>query len=78
MKVFYNEERNIKMCEPDCVDEYLFNIWAIGCDYQGCNTVESLKKLVDELIRMASDARMCLWDNKLFGVYGSPNSKVNQ
>ena len=25
-------------------------IWAIGCDYDGCNTVESLKELIDELI----------------------------
>lgn len=23
-------------------------IWAIGCDYDGCNTVESLKELIDE------------------------------
>ena len=25
-------------------------IWAIGCDYDGCNTVESLKDLIDELV----------------------------
>lgn len=25
-------------------------IWAIGCDYDGCNTVESLKGLIDELV----------------------------
>jgi polyhydroxyalkanoate synthesis regulator phasin len=25
-------------------------IWAIGCDYDGCNTVESLKELIDELV----------------------------
>lgn len=25
-------------------------IWAIGCDYDGCNRVESLKELIDELV----------------------------
>ena len=25
-------------------------IWAIGCDYDGCNTVKSLKELIDELV----------------------------
>ena len=25
-------------------------IWAIGVDYDGCNTVESLKSLIDELV----------------------------
>ena len=25
-------------------------IWAIGYDYDGCNTVESLKELIDELV----------------------------
>ena len=28
----------------------LHMIWAIGCDYDGCNTVESLKELIDELV----------------------------
>lgn len=57
---------------PDCVDEYLFDMWAIGCDYDGCNTVESLKELVDELVEMSMQARACLWGGALFGVYGSP------
>ena len=25
-------------------------IWALGLDYDGCNTVESLKELIDELV----------------------------
>ncbi len=25
-------------------------IWALGYDYDGCNTVESLKELIDELV----------------------------
>lgn len=28
----------------------LHMIWAIGCDYDGCNRVESLKELIDELV----------------------------
>ena len=28
----------------------LHMIWAIGCDYDGCNTVKSLKELIDELV----------------------------
>jgi hypothetical protein len=60
------------MCSPDCVDELLFDIWAIGCDYDGCRSVEDLKNLVAELVEMANQARDCLWDGKLFGIHGKP------
>ena len=69
----WTNENGIKMCEPDCVDEWLRSIWNIGVDYDGCNEVCSLKCLVDELVNMANEARECLWNNQLFGVYGSPN-----
>lgn len=59
----------------DEVDEYLFDIWAIGCDYDGCGTTEDFKKLVDELVKMANKARGCLWDGKLFGAHGSPEEE---
>lgn len=75
MKRWYNEEYDINMCEPDCVDEWLFDIWAIGCDYDGCHNVEDLKKLVDELVDMANKARECLWTNRLFGIHGSPTDE---
>ena len=75
MRFWYDEEHDIKMGEPDCVDEYLFDIWAIGCDYDGCHTVEDFKKLVDELVGMSIQARECLWENKLFGVHGSPDEE---
>ena len=61
------------MCEPNCVDEWLFDIWAIGVDYDGCHTVEELKRLIDELVDMSNKARDCLWNNKLFGIHGSTN-----
>lgn len=75
MRRWTDEETGAKMCEPDCTDEWLFNIWAIGVDYDGCHKAEDLKKLIDELIDMANKARECLWTNKLFGVHGSPADK---
>ena len=74
---YWKDERFGNCCEPDCADEWLADIWAIGCDYDGYNTVESLKELIDELVEMAHQARECLWNNKLFGEYGSPNNKAN-
>ena len=43
----------------------------IGFDYDGCNTVESLKGLVDELIDMSKKARDCLHTGKLFPEEGA-------
>lgn len=63
------------MCEPDCVDEWLFDIWAIGYDYDGCHSADDLKKVIDNLVEMANNARDCLWDGKLFGVHGGPVKK---
>ena len=77
MKRWYDEERGAKMCEPDCVDEWLFDIWAIGCNYDGCHTEKDLKKLVDELVSMANKARECLWEWRLFGNHGEPKPKTN-
>lgn len=74
MKYWYDKETGMKMCEPDCVDEWLFDIWAIGCDYDGCNTVDELKELIDELVDMTQKARECLWHNQLFGEHGSPKN----
>lgn len=75
MKYHINEESGIKISTPDCVDEWLFDIWAIGVDYDGCDTVDSLKKLIDELVDMSVKARECLWERKLFGIYGTPEEK---
>lgn len=75
MRRWVDENTGMKMCEPDCVDEWLFSIWAIGCDYDGCNSSDDLMKLLDELVCMANKARACLWENKLFGAHGSPNSE---
>ena len=47
MKTWTDETTGCKMCEPDCADEWLFQIWAVSCDYDGENTVEGLKRLID-------------------------------
>ena len=75
MRRWIDEESGFWHCEPDSVDEYLWEIWAIGFDYDGCRTEESLKKLIDELVDLSQKARQCLWENKLFGDFGSPNDK---
>lgn len=53
--------------EPDCCDEWLWMIWAVGFDYDGMDgSVESMKELVDELVEMAQKARDCLYRGELF------------
>lgn len=66
MRHWIDEKTGCRMCEPDCADEWLFYIWAVGCDYDGCNTVEDFKRLVDELIQYANNARECLRNGKIF------------
>ena len=60
MRIWIDEQTGYKMCEPNCADEWLFDIWAIGCDYDGENTVEGLKSLIDNLVEMSQKARECL------------------
>lgn len=67
MKYTFDEQTGVTYSNPSCVDECLFDIWAIGCDYQdGCYRVEDLKKLVDTLVELAQQARAFLHDGKLF------------
>lgn len=42
------------MLEASTVKECLELICDIGYDYDGCNSVESLKELIDELVDLAS------------------------
>lgn len=71
---FITDENGMRWCEPDCVDEYLFGMWAISFDYDGRTSVDDLKDLIDELVVMAQDARECLWEGHLFGIHGEPES----
>lgn len=66
MKYWYDKEFKGIVCLPNCVEEWLEMIWQVGVDYDGCNSIESLKGLVDELIEMSQKARYCLEDGKLF------------
>lgn len=50
--------------KPNCTDEWLELIHDIGFDYDGYNTVEGLKELIDELVDMATEARKCLHKEK--------------
>ena len=63
------------MCEPDCVDEWLSDIYNIDYDYDGYRDAKNLMELINELLEMVCKARNCLWQGKLFGVYGSPEEK---
>ena len=58
------------MSEPDSVDAWLREIWAVGADYDGCYSINSLKELIDELVAMSQKARECLREGKLFSENG--------
>ena len=44
----------------DRIDYYLDIIFGLGADYDGCDSVESLKRLIDELVEYSSIARRIL------------------
>lgn len=62
----YFTKDGIRMCEPDCADEWMEEIWLVGCDYDGCHNAEDLKHLIDELISYSQKARDCLRNGKIF------------
>lgn len=48
----------------DKIDYYLDIIFGLGADYDGCNSVESLRSLIDELVEYSSIARRILHDKE--------------
>lgn len=66
MKFYYDQKYGGIRMVPDCADDWLELIWALGVDYDGCHQEEDLKRLIDELVDMAQKARMCLRDGKIF------------
>lgn len=66
MEYRYDKQFKGIVCRPNSADEWMELIWDVGCDYDGCNSVESLKGLVDELVEMSQKARECLMDGKIF------------
>lgn len=53
---------------PDSVEGWLEVVVMIACDYDGYNTVDGLKSLIDEIVEYANKARDCLKENKLYEV----------
>lgn len=51
-------------------NEYLDLIIGLGFDYDGLNSVESLKRLIDQLVDYAKKAKVC--DDKSI-IYGGEN-----
>ena len=47
-------------------DEYLNLICDIVYDYDGCNTIDSLKELIDEIVEYANKAINCRIDTVEF------------
>ena len=41
------------------MEKYLELIYDLGFDYDGCNTIEGLKGLIDDLVHCASLGRAC-------------------
>lgn len=68
-KEWIDKDTGCRMIKPDSAYEYLFSIWAIGCDYDGCDTVGELKELVDELVDYANRASDCLMNGRIFPAY---------
>lgn len=66
MKYWIDEQTGCKMCEPNCVDEWLQFIWDIGCDYDGYSDANNLKQLIDELVDASIQAKECLYKGELF------------
>lgn len=62
-------ERKIKI-----KDEWCKMICMIGCDYDGYNDVENLKKIIDELVNYANNARS---NDDTTVVYEGADGKTN-
>ena len=43
----------------EIMEKYFELIIDLGFDYDGCNTIESLKTLIDELVHLAKLGRAC-------------------
>ena len=65
-KLRYDERFKGIFWSPDSADEWMELIRDVGFDYDGCDTVGSLKCLVDELVVMSQKARECLKEGKIF------------
>lgn len=65
MDYYYDYALNGIIHSPDCADECLSEIINIAFDYDGCNTVQEFKELIDEILDLAEKARKCIIDGKI-------------
>lgn len=78
MKIVYDEEYKCNTLVNDCVADCLGCIWVYGHDYDGYNTVEGLKSLIDELVGYANDARKFLDEGKYYSEeFPAPETQTN-
>lgn len=79
MKVNINYKKMIqdltKEYNPATVDECLQLIGAIAVDYDGYNTVQSLKELIDEIAHYARCARDLLNKGECYSIACCPHCK---
>ncbi len=62
----YWKQNGFTVSEPNCADEWMELIWQVGVDYDGYNTTDGLRSLVDELVAMSQKARDCLREGKIY------------
>lgn len=60
--------------QVEIMEKYLELIIDLGFDYDGCNTIESLKELINELVHYAKLGRVC---NITEPIYENSSKKYN-
>ena len=68
------KETDMLQRQIDIKNEYLDLIWAIGHDYDGCETTKELKRLIDGLIEYSKKARV---NDDTSPIFGAVNRKLN-
>ena len=67
MKHTYNSKFHCIMVEPDCAIEELAMMLDVSTDYDGCgNSIEGLRKLVDEWCEVARRTMAFINEGRLF------------
>ena len=76
LEEFENLQQQNKQLNEQVIimEKYLELITDLALDYDGCNTIESLKRLIDELDRLACLGRVC---NVTEPIYANENKKYN-
>ena len=62
---WYNEEDDCISCKESNAYECFNFIWDIGFDYDGCETVEDLKGLIDDMVASAKDGMKFINEGKI-------------